>query len=160
MSTLQSFLSDTGIDPFDLLFRNALKSTVYQPFSVNTKLNYPCDIYFNDEFMVFDIPVINGKIEDIKVTKVDGELCVSYHRSDKPTDSGTYLNRGIVRRNFDFSWKISSKFDLENLHANYQNGLLSIQIPWAKRPLPQEVPILDLSYSKLQSKLAEEIPQK
>lgn len=159
MSTLQSFLTSTGIDPFDLLFRNALKSATYQPFSVNTKLNYPCDIYFNDEFLTFDIPILGGKIEDIKVTKTDDELYVSYHRSDKSTDSCTYLSRGIVRRDFEFSWKISPKFDLENLHANYRNGLFSIQIPWAKRALPKEVPILDLSFNKTQSKLAEELVQ-
>lgn len=142
----------SSIDPFDILFQNMLRGTGYKP--VQSKIDYPCDIYFNDEFLVFNIPVVGGKVEDIKVIKTDDEIRVSYHRSDKVPEDVTYISRSVVRRDFELAWKVSPKFDLENLHANYQNGLFSIQIPWAKKSLPVEVPVLDLSFNKAQSKLA------
>lgn len=140
------------IDPFDILFQNMLQGNGYK--SLQSKPDYPCDIYFNDEFLVFNIPIVGGKVDDIKVIKTDDEIRVSYHRSDKLPEEVTYLNRSIARRDFELAWKISPKFDLENLHANYQNGLFSIQIPWAAKSLPKEVPVLDLSHNKTQSKLA------
>lgn len=144
-----------SLDPFDILFQNMLRGSGYKP--VQSKMDYPCDIYLNDEFLVFNIPIVGGNVDDIKLIKTDDEIRVSYHRSDKlPTDV-TFLNRSITRRDFELAWKISPKFDLENLHANYQNGLFSIQIPWASKSLPKEVPILDLTYNKVQSKLADEL---
>jgi len=133
----------SSIDPFDILFQNMLRGTGFK--TIQSKIDYPCDIYFNDDFLVFNIPVVGGKAEDIKVIKTDDEVIVSYHRSDKAPDNVNYLSRSVVRRDFELAWKISPKFDLENLQANYQNGLFTIQIPWAKKSLPKEVPVLDLS---------------
>lgn len=144
-------LYPSSIDPFDILFQNMLRGTGFK--TIQSKIDYPCDIYFNDDVLVFNIPIVGGKAEDIKVIKTDDEVRVSYHRSDKaPEDDITYVSRSVVRRDFELAWKISPKFDLENLQANYQNGLFTIQIPWAKKSLPKEVPVVDLS--NLSNKLA------
>lgn len=148
--SINTFFSDS-INPFDILFANVLRGNEFRP--INSKVDYPCDVYFNDEFLVFNIPIVGGRIDDIKLVKTDDEIRISYHRSDKRDDSVTYLYRSVVRRDFEMAWKISPKFDLENLQANYKDGLFSIQIPWAKKSLPQEVPISNLSYNLTQSEL-------
>lgn len=146
-------LISSTIDPFEILFRNALRAGYgYQP--IGRKPDYPYDVYFNDEFLSIDIPILGGNVDDIKVTHTDDELRVSYHRSDKPDGDVTYLTNSIVRRDFELVWKIPAKFDLENLHANYRGGLFSVQIPWAKKSLPREVKVLDLNYNPVQSELS------
>lgn len=151
--SLNQFYS-SNIDPLEILFRNVLRSSGYRP--VGTKHEYPYDVYFGDEFLIIDIPIVGGKTEDIKVTHTDDELRVSYHRSEKLDANVTWLARNITRRDFDLVWRVPpSKVDLQNLHANYRNGLFSIQIPWAKASLPKEVKVLDLNYNPVQSELAE-----
>lgn len=135
-----------SINVFDILYQNMLKGAGYT--TIPSRLDYPCDIYVNDEYLTLDIPVVGGNIEDIKVIRTDDEIRVTYHRSDKTPENVTYISRSVARRDFELAWKISPKFDLENLHANYRNGLFSIQIPRAAKSLPREVPILDLSMNK------------
>ena len=138
-------------DPFfqemNLLIKNGLNSnSIFQPFSDETKMSYPIDSWFNDEFLVFEIPIIDGKKEDIKITKTIDNLRIQYQRSNRREDSGvTYIKKGIIKRDFDFTWKIPSKFDSSGIQSAFENGILTIYIPFAKEAKPEEVQILDVN---------------
>jgi HSP20 family molecular chaperone IbpA len=43
-----------------------------------------------------------------------------------------YIHKGIAKRSFNLGWKIDSKFDLKKIVAKFENGLLTIGIPFAK----------------------------
>lgn len=136
-------------DPFfqelNLLFKNGLKTgSGFEPFGDITKVPYPLDSWFNDEFLVFEIPILDGKKEDISITKTSDNLRIKYTRSNKENEDGrTWVKRGIIKRDFDFSWKITSKFDSSQIQSVFENGILSIYIPFAKEAKPEEVPVLD-----------------
>jgi HSP20 family molecular chaperone IbpA len=137
-------------DPFfqelNLLFRNELArgKSVFEPFGDLTKVPYPLDSWFNDEFLVFEIPILDAKREDIQVTKTSDKLRIKYNRSNREDESKrTYVKRNIIKRDFDFTWQITSKFDHTGIQSVFENGILTIYIPFAKEAKPEEVPILD-----------------
>lgn len=133
-------------DPFaalDLLFKNELKSTsFFQPFNGHAKFEYPIDVYFDDAFLTFEIPILDGKKEDIKVTKTADSLRIKYTRSNADVKGDvTWVKRGIIKRDFDFSWRITSKFDSEKIQSSFAEGLLTVRIPFAAEQQPQEIEI-------------------
>jgi len=52
-----------------------------------------------------------------------------------------YLHRGIAKRSFNLGWKIDSKYELSKAEANFINGLLKIDIPFAKGSAPRSLKI-------------------
>lgn len=138
-------LNDPFFREFDLLFRNALlNESHFEPFNNSLKVPYPLDSWFNDEYLVFEIPIINGKLEDVEITKTADQLRIKYVRSDKEQKEGrTYIKRNIIQRDFDFVWRITSKFDHTGIQSVFENSLLTIYIPFAKEAIPEKVQILD-----------------
>lgn len=144
MNTMLSRRPANGLflDPFDLLFKNMLdESATFSPLqSVN--LSYPTDIGFDKHNVYFHIPIVDGNIDDIKVTRTPDELRVEYHRSESEKQSEIkWIHKKVVKRDFNFSWKVSPKWDIEAMETSYKGGLLSITIPFKKEALPVQVQI-------------------
>ncbi len=139
-------LNDPFFKEFNLLFKNGLSdSAEFEPFSSRLKMPYPTNIWQNEEFIGIEIPIIRGKSEDIKITKTADQLRVKYVRSNKETDGKKYSIRGIIERDFDYVWGLSPKVDYSKIQSVFENGLLTIYIPFAKEAIPEEVPILATS---------------
>ncbi len=139
-------------DPFfremNLLFKDAFQTdTPFALFSENMKTSYPMDVILTPEFLIFEIPIIRGNIEDINITKSGGNLNIKYTRSKPETDQTDVkvLKRGIIRKDFDFVWKIPHGFDHNNLTSTYEDGLLSINVPRLKEPEPEKIPVISIS---------------
>lgn len=143
--TNNRLLNDPFFQEFNLLFKNGLKTNgIFEPFADITKVPYPIDAWFNDEFYVFEIPILDAKKEDISITKTSDNLRIKYTRSNKEEDEKrTWVKRSIVRRDFDLSWKIPSKFDHTGIQSVFENGILTIYIPFAKEAIPEQIQILD-----------------
>jgi HSP20 family molecular chaperone IbpA len=128
-------LNDPFFREFNMLFKNALQSeSDYRPFSSQLKMPYPINVsYVEGEHVIFEIPIIRGKVEDIEVTQINNVLRVKYTRSDrdKTSEAGrVYVTRGIVERDFDLSWKLPSKIDHDGITSKYKDGLLTITLPY------------------------------
>ena len=132
-------------DPFfnDLFFKSGLASR-FQQFNESTKLDYPVDAWYDDQNLVFEIPVLNASKDDIKITKTSDLLRITYKRSNRPDDENrTWVKRSIVKRDFNLEWRITSKFNANEITSTFSNGLLIIQIPFAKEAKPEVVEIKD-----------------
>ena len=69
------------------------------------------------------------------------QLKVEY-KKDTNTDNGSeYIQRNIAKRAFNFGWRISRRFDLTQLEAKLQNGLLHLHAPLAEDNKPKTVTI-------------------
>ena len=160
-SDLNGILNDPFFKNMELYFKNGLKSNaIFEPFADSTKVSYPMDSWYNDEFLVFEIPILDGKKEDISITKTSDNLRIKYTRSNKENEDGrTWVKRGIIKRDFDFSWKITSKFDSSQIQSVFENGILSIYIPFAKEAKPEEVQVLDTAANWKKIALNEKIDQ-
>jgi HSP20 family protein len=125
----------------DLLFRNLFDSNSTFDSISNTKINYPVDISEVKNGLLFEVAVVGLDKKDVSI-KVDGTvLRISYSKENKQTDELVYIHKGISRRSFDFSFKVSDRYDLSKLKAKMDKGLLSIEVPFAPDSEPKEVKI-------------------
>jgi HSP20 family molecular chaperone IbpA len=118
-------------NPFDILVRNFFQdASTFSPLA-ETKVPHPVDIYTTDTELVFDIAATGIAKEDLEIQTQNNTLRVNYNKS-KDEDTIDYIHKGIAKRSFNLGWKIDSKFDLSKAKATFENGLLSIAIPFAK----------------------------
>jgi HSP20 family molecular chaperone IbpA len=113
--------------PFDILLRNFFQdASTYSPLA-ETKVPHPVDIYTSDKGLSFDIACTGISKKEIELNIQDNLLKPKEDQDDKD-----YIHRGIAKRSFDLGWKIDNKFDLSKATASYNDGLLSINIPFSK----------------------------
>jgi len=141
MSTL---FRENYFSPFDLLFKDFFKSELdFQP-AIQAKLSHPVDIFENSEGLHFEVACTGLSKEDVEL-HIEGDLLVIRYdkNNQKPEDkeSHNYIQRGIARRSFSLGYKIASKFNLSKAEASMENGLLSIDIPFAEESKPKSLKI-------------------
>ena len=136
METLTHF----GTSPFDILFRNFFDTDGdYAPFN-QIKLNHPVDIYEADEGLSIDIACVGLTKEDIDLT-IEGDVLRVEYSKKRSSDETEYIQRNIAKRAFNFGWRISRRFDLGQLEANLQNGLLHLYAPLAEESKVKRIAI-------------------
>jgi HSP20 family protein len=130
-------------NPFDILIRNFFQdASTFSPLT-ETKVPHPVDIYQNEHGLVFEIACTGIDKKDLKIESQDNVLRVSYEKpKEEGPNDGDYIHRGIARRSLNLGWKIDSKFDLKKIVAKYENGLLTIGIPFAKE---SQIKLIDIS---------------
>jgi HSP20 family molecular chaperone IbpA len=118
------------------------------------KINYPVDIYETENGLRFELAVVGLNQEDLEIL-VEGDTFRIIH--DRKIIDGveerSYIQRGIARRSFDLAWKVASKFDLNQLAASMDKGLLIIDIPVSEERALKKIAIgtpspLELKTSK------------
>ena len=138
-----------AMDPFDIVWKNFLD--VNSPFNtLDNKINYPVDIYEVENGLRFELAVVGLNQEDLDIL-VEGDTLRITHDRKKTDDTRPYIQRGIARRSFDLAWKVASKFDLSQLTATMDKGLLIIDIPISEEKAPKKITIntpLELKTSK------------
>jgi HSP20 family molecular chaperone IbpA len=119
--------------PFDILVRNFFQdASTFAPLA-ETKVPHPVDIYQNEHGLVFEIACTGISKEELKIETQDNVLRVNYDKKKEEEPTGVdYIHKGIAKRSFNLGWKIDSKFDLKKIIAKFENGLLTIGIPFAK----------------------------
>jgi len=128
-----------GIDPFDIVWKNFFDAnSTFNTFE--NKINYPVDILETENGLRFELAVVGLSETDLDI-QVDGEtLRISYNKPETE-EIKSYLQKGIAKRSFDLAWKIASKFDLTQLSAFLDKGLLIIDIPYAAEKAPRKIEI-------------------
>lgn len=117
---------------FDLLWKNMLDRT--NSFNLLTeKINYPVDIYETETGITFELAVVGIDSKDIDIEVENDTLRVKHSTENHKDSTKKYLHRSISKKAFDYSWKVSSKFDLSGLTATVDRGLLTIEVPQTKK---------------------------
>jgi HSP20 family protein len=133
-------LTPFGTSPFDILFKDFFKSEEqYAPFD-QIKVNHPVDIYEADEGLNIDIACVGLTKKDIDLT-IEGDILRVEYKKDSGSNENEYIQRNIAKRAFNFGWRISRRFDLSQLEAKLQNGLLHLFAPLAEEAKPKSVTI-------------------
>ena len=118
------------LDLFDLLWRD-LQDTQSNFSAITQKVTHPVDIFETKDGIRFEIAAVGLGQEDIEIS-VEGDLLRIKYDKVKPFDQEACIYKGIKRSGFDLSWKISTKFDLTQLEALLDKGLLKLTIPQAE----------------------------
>lgn len=141
MSTLEM------LDAFDILFYDLFRpSTNFIPLNTHTfghtKLSHPINIYYNSKGLNFEVACTGLTKEDVDISIEDGSIQIKYDKKPpKEDDSFVGIHNGLSRKSFNFVYKISSKFDLDQTDAKLENGLLHIVIPVAETSKPKKLEI-------------------
>ena len=133
-------LTHFGTSPFDVLFKDFFKSDVDYQFADATKLNHPVDIYEASEGLNIDIACVGLTKKDIDLT-IEGDVLRVEYKKDPGSTHAEYIQRNIAKRAFNFGWRISRRFDLTNLEAKLENGLLHLFAPLADAAKPKSITI-------------------
>jgi len=137
----------TRLFPTDLLFKNFFDRASAFESNLETKINHPVDIILKEEFLVFEIAAVGLEKKDIELQVEDGNcLKVSYTKpsidsNNSEIDAGQYIHKGIAKRSFELGWKISPKFDLTQIDAKMEYGLLTISVPITPESRPKTIKI-------------------
>ena len=128
-----------AMDPFDIVWKNFLD--VNSQFnSIEQKINYPVDIYETEEGLRFELAVVGLDQEDLNILVEGNTLRITHDRKAAEVER-TYIQRGIARRSFDLAYKVAMKFDLAQLTAAMDKGLLIIDIPLSEEKAPKKIEI-------------------
>jgi len=135
-------------DFFDdsIFFRNILNPSSIFDNILTKKLDYPIDVFREkDGSLRIDIIVVGHDKDKIKIVATNNTLSI---KSDEPNKIlGEAIYRGICRKSFNYEWKLSEHYDLTNVQATIENGLLSVTIPLQEetKKHPQAV---EITYKK------------
>ena len=127
------------LDPFDLLWRN-LQDTQSHFSAITQKVTHPVDIFETPDGIRFEVAAVGLDQDDIEIL-VEGDLLRIKYEKVHPFDQEACIYKGIKRSGFDLSWKISPKFDLTQLKAGLDKGLLSLTIPVAEGKAVRKIEI-------------------
>ena len=127
------------LDLFDLLWRD-LQDTQSHFSAITQKVTHPVDIFETQDGIRFEVAAVGLDQDDIEILVEGDSLRIKYDKI-KPFDRETFIYRGIKRSGFDLSWKISTKFDLSQLQASLDKGLLILTIPVAEGKAMRKIEI-------------------
>lgn len=127
-------------DPFDIVWKNFLDNSSNFTSVINSKINYPVDIYEIENGLRFELAVVGLDQEDLDI-QVEGDTLRISHDKKETDKERDYIQRGIARRSFDLAYKVAMKFDLNQLTATMDKGLLIIDIPVSEERAPKKIEI-------------------
>tara|TARA_R110000744_G_scaffold361397_1_gene469145 strand:+ start:30 stop:464 length:435 start_codon:yes stop_codon:yes gene_type:complete len=118
----------------DLLFKNFFETNGTFGSFMETKPDYPVDVFTQDESLCFDIACVGLEKDEIMVSVEGNTLKIAYKKPNiesnpSAEEAPVYMHKGIARRSFDMGWKVSPDYNLANLDASLKNGLLQITVP-------------------------------
>lgn len=130
--------------PLEILIRDFFdKDDNFLPATQFGRNSNPVDMYEDTDGLHIEVACTGIPKEEVKVTIEGNVIRIKY---DKPKninrdDSRAYFLNRISRSSFNLGYKLSSKFNLKEANAKYENGLLSIHIPFAQEGQPQTLTI-------------------
>ena len=134
-------LSHWTTDPIDIFWKNFFDQNSKFQNTIDTKINYPVDIYETENGLRFELAVVGLDKEDLDIQTESDTLRIKHEKKESDISPEAYYQKGIARRSFDLAWKISSKLDLSKLDATLDKGLLIINIPYSADKAPKKVEI-------------------
>ncbi|MBC8408312.1 MAG: Hsp20 family protein [Rhodobacteraceae bacterium] len=133
--TQQLYTHNAGL--FDLFFKDFFNDEHFQPLE---KIHYPVDIYELPGDLCFDIVAIGAQLCDVEITTEEGDvLKVQYESSAPKTDIKKWHSRNISKKNFNFGWKIPARFDLANISAIFEGGVIKLRVPIKEDAKPKKI---------------------
>jgi HSP20 family protein len=140
LKTMTIKIRPIELDQFDLMWRDLFNSTSHF-LDITNKISHPTDIYETDTGIKVEIAAVGLGKEDLSIITDSDILRIKYNKKEDTQDKKSIIYSGIKKSSFDLAWKIASKFDLANAEAKMQNGLLSIDIPFADSKKPNVLTI-------------------
>lgn len=105
----------------DQFFGNALRET--------ERSNHAANIYDSDNAFVIEMPVPGFSKEDIKINLEQQTLNISAESKTSEVSDDKWLRREFSTHNLQRSFILPKTVDIDNINADYQNGMLKVTLP-------------------------------
>jgi HSP20 family protein len=117
--------------PIDIFVRNFFDTeSPFQPLQ-SIRLKHPVDVYEDSIGLHLEVACTGLSKEEVDINIEEDILKVSYEKgNDEPTNR-EYHYSGIAKRSFNFGYKVNNRFNLSQVSAKMEDGLLSITIPYS-----------------------------
>lgn len=123
----------------EILWRSYLDgSSVFKNIS-DKNVNHPCSLIEDEKGLIIEIAVVGIDKKDINILVDSETLRVSYKKEEKEEEK--YIHNTIKKSSFDIAWKLSTKYNLSEMEANVDKGLLILNIPFSKENKPKRIEI-------------------
>jgi HSP20 family protein len=100
------------------------------------------DVERTDQGYRITAPVPGFKPEDVEVTFSDGILTISaMKKEEKEQKDRNYLRREVARGSFIRQIALPPDVDQERINANFQDGMLTIDIPRTQKAQPKKIEV-------------------
>jgi HSP20 family protein len=131
LSKIENGLTPRITSPFDILARNFfdLESPFHPLHSI--KLKHPVDVYEDNDGLHIEVACTGLVKEDVSINIEGDILRVSYEKNNDEPKNRDYHYSGIAKRSFNFGYKVNNRFNLSEVEAKMENGLLNITIPFS-----------------------------
>ena len=144
MGTQKIWWDNATASTFDILFRDFFNTNSQFTSPVDNKISHPVDIFEDDNGLHFEIACTGLNKKDIEI-KVEGDvLRVMYMAPDKQIkdpEKHRYYHKGLSKRSFNLGYKIARRFDMSDIDASMENGLLCVTIPHTMENKPTAIKI-------------------
>jgi len=143
---LNNYLNSWGVEPFSILCRNFFnENSLFEPIE-DFKFNHPVDVTKTKEGLEIEVAAVGIDKEDIKINIEDGNvLRISYDKKEveeTENEEKKTIHKGISRKSFKYGYQLdSSRYDLNDIKANLEKGLLTIKVKHCEKALPKMVTI-------------------
>jgi len=129
--------------PLDVLVKNFFDNDSVFNKPDNRSVKHPIDIFEDENGLTFEIACTGLEKSDVDITIEGDVLKISYDKNETPPtkEIRQYYHSGIKRSSFNFGWKIARRFELAKATAEMNNGLLTINIPFADESKPKSIKI-------------------
>jgi HSP20 family protein len=103
--------------------------------------SFPMDAYRRDDqfFVHLDLPGVDA--DSIDLTAENNVLTVSAERRFEQQDGDQVLIRERPQGQFTRQLLLGENLDVDNIEANYENGVLTLAIPVAERAKPRRISV-------------------
>jgi len=126
---------DQFLDSFDRMFDQMVATqfpTLSKEIGVSffEKQSYPrVDVIDQGSSVIIEAELPGLQKDDIKIKVNEDLLTISGEKRKSTTDeNATYLKRELKRSSFARSFKFAEEFDLNNVDAKFENGILTLVI--------------------------------
>jgi len=131
LKEIENGLAPRITSPFDILVRNFFDTeTPFHPLH-SVKLKHPVDVYEDSDGLHLEVACTGLTKEDVSINIEGDILRVSYEKGDDEPTNRDYHYQGIAKRAFNFGYKVNSRFNLSEVNAKMDNGLLNITVPYS-----------------------------
>lgn len=142
--TRTAFMPTFNSSTFDILLKDFFDSDGDFNALSSIKVSHPIDIYEDDNGVHFEIACTGIDKKDVDITVEGDVLRVKYIRPVDATvenKNKRYITKTVSKRSFNIGYRLSSRFNLQGIKANFENGLLRLDVPLAEQAQPKKVKI-------------------
>jgi HSP20 family protein len=126
----------------DRIFRGFFAPVWTNGSSATATYGMPIDVSETEDGYSVRATLPGFKPEEVEVTVTDGVLSIEAKRSEEKTEEkGRYLRREVFSGNFRRRLTLPGGVKPDDIKAEFENGVLTLEVPREAKPAPVKVAI-------------------